>query len=99
MKKIYDISGRLPTILCELDDNDGSLTKAYFYADSQILKQVQYDNLFVGGSYDEYWERGRPSDPNWYWYKWLDSDPDANTTPYYYVHKQIVILNLLIKGI
>ena len=38
---IVDISGGLPTILCEVNDVDSSLTKSYFYADAQILKQVQ----------------------------------------------------------
>jgi len=39
-KYIVDITGKLPTILCEVDTSDSSLTKSYIYSDSaQILAQ------------------------------------------------------------
>lgn len=38
-KYIIDISGELPTILCEIEPSNGSLKKSYFYADGQILSQ------------------------------------------------------------
>ncbi len=42
-KYIVDISGELPTILCEIEDPNsfvpGSLKKSYYYADGQILSQ------------------------------------------------------------
>jgi RHS repeat-associated protein len=41
-KYIVDISGNLPTILCEIDTADGSLKKSYYYADGQILAQKDY---------------------------------------------------------
>jgi len=40
-KYIVDVSGGLPTILCEIDPTDGSLKKSYVYANGQIL--CQYD--------------------------------------------------------
>jgi len=36
---IVDIAGGLPVILCEIDPTDSSLTKAYYYANAQILRQ------------------------------------------------------------
>jgi RHS repeat-associated protein len=45
-KYIVDVSGGLPTILCEIDcdiaDANRSITNKYFYANAQILKQEQY---------------------------------------------------------
>ena len=39
-KYIVDISGKLPTILCEIDISDSSLKKSYFYSDTgRILAQ------------------------------------------------------------
>ena len=39
-KYIVDISGGLPTILCEINTTNGSLTKSYIYSDTgQILCQ------------------------------------------------------------
>ena len=38
---IVDISGGLPTILCEIDPSDSSLKKSYIYANGQVL--CQYD--------------------------------------------------------
>ena len=38
-KYIVDISGQLPTILCEINTSDSSLTKSYIYSDRQILCQ------------------------------------------------------------
>jgi len=43
-KYIVDISGNLPTILCEIDTADGSLKKSYLYADGRILMQKDYEN-------------------------------------------------------
>ena len=46
-KYIVDISGELPTILCEIEDPNsfvpGSLKKSYYYADGQILSQRVHD--------------------------------------------------------
>jgi len=36
---IVDIVGRLPVILCEVDQATGSLEKSYIHADGQILSQ------------------------------------------------------------
>jgi len=41
-KYIVDISGNLPTILCEIDTADSSVKKSYFYADGQILAQKDH---------------------------------------------------------
>ena len=42
-KYIVDISGRLPTILCEIViDDPCSLENSYVYADGRILKQYQH---------------------------------------------------------
>jgi len=53
-KYIVDISGELPTILCEIEDPNSfvpsSLKKSYYYADGQILSQRVHD----------------PNDPNSY---------------------------------
>ena len=39
---IVDIAGGLPTILCEINDSNGSITNKYYYANAQILKQEQH---------------------------------------------------------
>jgi RHS repeat-associated protein len=50
-KYIVDISGELPTILCEIDTSTSSLKTSYIYADGQILSQRIHDsqdpNLFT----------------------------------------------------
>jgi RHS repeat-associated protein len=39
---IVDIVGGLPTILCEFDLDDSSLTYSYIYAESQVLTQLEH---------------------------------------------------------
>ena len=72
------------------------MTKSYFYADSQVLKQVQYENVFVGGDYNKYCEYVCEECNDWCWYKWIDSDPDANTAPFYYIHDRLGSVRLLV---
>ncbi len=43
-KYIVDISGKLPTILCEIDTSDSSLEKSYIYADAQVLAQREHES-------------------------------------------------------
>ncbi|WP_186804725.1 RHS repeat-associated core domain-containing protein [Limihaloglobus sulfuriphilus] len=50
---IVDIVGGLPTILCEFDLDNSSLTYSYIYADSQVLCQLKHDKYL-----DEYDDDG-----------------------------------------
>jgi RHS repeat-associated protein len=39
VKYIVDVSGELPTILCEMDYSSGVITNKYYYAGGRVLKQ------------------------------------------------------------
>ena len=45
-KYIVDIAGGLPVVLCEINDSNGSLTNSYFYADGQVLTQVDSNGSY-----------------------------------------------------